>query len=68
LGPPNFNGGRPQILDPIFKITPISNQLSYKGSLLVEPSRRYVGKRKRKKETSVEKQNTSGHYSMWAEV
>jgi len=50
---------------------PISDLLSYKGSLSVEPSRRSVGKRKkrkRKKETSVEKQNNSGHYTAWAEV
>jgi len=37
-------------LDPIFKITPISDHLSYKGSLSVEPSRRSFGKRKKKKE------------------
>jgi len=44
-------GYRPQILDPIYKITPIFDLLSYKGSLSVEPSRRSVGKRqKRKKE------------------
>ena len=71
--PPNFNGGRPQIFDPIYKMVPISDLLSYKGSLSVEPSRRSIGKRKRKrkKETSVEKQNASGHYSQysgWAEV
>jgi len=64
----------PEILDPIYKMIPISDLLSYKGSLSVEPSRRSVGKRikiKRKKATSVEKQNTSGHYSqccVWAEV
>jgi len=49
LGPPNFNGGRRQILDPIFKITPISDLLSYKGSLLVQPSQRSIGERKRKR-------------------
>jgi len=27
---PNFNGGRPQILDEMYKITPISDLLSYK--------------------------------------
>jgi len=35
-------------LDPIFKITPISDHLSYKGSLSVEPSRRSFGERKKK--------------------
>ena len=62
-------GIAPQILDPNYKIKPISDLLSYKGSLSVEPSRRSIGERKkRKKETSVEKQNTSGHYSVWVEV
>jgi len=37
-------------MDPIYKITPISGLVSYKGSLLVEPSRRYIGERKKKKE------------------
>jgi len=58
-------GVAPQILDPIFKITPISDHLSYKGSLLLEPSWRSFGERKK---TSAVKQNTSGHYSMWVEV
>jgi len=32
FGPPNFNGGRPQILDLISKITPISDLLSYNNA------------------------------------
>jgi len=55
LGPANFNGGRPQIVDPISEITPISDLLSYKGCLLVERPQTSVGKRKKKKETSAEK-------------
>jgi len=51
----------PQILDPIF-----NDHVSYKGSLSVEPSRRCFGERKKerkkKKETSAVKYNTSGHY------
>ena len=65
FGAPNFNGGEvaPQILDPIFKITPIADLVSLKGSLLVAPSRRSFGerKKKKKKETSAVKYNTSGH-------
>jgi len=34
---------------PIFKITPISDHLSYKGSLSAEPSRRSFGERKKRK-------------------
>jgi len=52
-------GVAPQILDPIFKTTPISDHMSYKGSLSVEPSRRSLAKEKKKKKkerkTSVEK-------------
>jgi len=58
-------GVAPQILDPIFEITPISDHLSYKGSLSVQPSWRSCGERKkerRKKETSAVKYNISGHY------
>ena len=40
--------GPRQILDQIYKMTPISDLLSYKGSLPVEPSRRYVGEGKKK--------------------
>ena len=47
LGPPNFNGVRLQILDQIFKITPISD-LSYKGCLLFERPRRFGGERNKK--------------------
>jgi len=68
-GPQILTGGGvgPQISDQIYKITPtcISDLLSSKDCLSVEPSRRSFGERKK---TSVEKQNTSGHYSMWAEV
>jgi len=46
---------------------PISDHLSYKGSLSVEPSWRSFGERT-KDETSAIKQNTSSHYSVWAEV
>ena len=46
---PNFNGGRPQILDPIYKVIPISDLLSYKGSLSVEPSEDPLAKEKKKK-------------------
>jgi len=50
-------------LEQIFKITPISDHLSKKDSLSVEPSRRSCGeKTKKKKETSGVKYNTSGHY------
>jgi len=56
FGPPNLSGGCPQILDQIYKITPISNLVSYKGCLLVERPERFGSKRnKKKKETSVEK-------------
>jgi len=57
VGPPNFNGSRPQILDQIYKITPISDLLSYKGCLSVEQPQKSSGKRKKekKKKTSVEK-------------
>jgi len=58
LGPPNFNGGRPQILDQISKITPISDLLSYKGCLSIERPWTFGAKEKK---TSVEKQNTSFH-------
>jgi len=61
--------GPRQILDQIYKMTPISDLLSYKGSLSVEPSRKEGERKKNKgKETSVEKKNTSGHYSVWAEL
>ena len=36
LGPANFDGGRPKIVYPLSKITPISDLLSYKSCLLVE--------------------------------
>ena len=50
VGPQILMGGRPpQILDPIFKIAPISDHLSYKGFLSVEPSRRSFGKRKKER-------------------
>jgi len=47
--PPILMGVAPQNVDPIYKITPISDLLSYKGSLLVEPSRRSVGERKKER-------------------
>jgi len=48
-GPQILMGVGPQISDKLYKITPISDLLSYKGSLLVEPSRRSFGERKKKK-------------------
>jgi len=46
LGPQILMGDGPQISDQLYKITPISDLLSYKGSLLVEPSRRSFGEKK----------------------
>jgi len=44
-----------QILDQIYKITPISNLLSYKGCLSVKQLEDSAAKEKRKKETSIVK-------------
>jgi len=49
-------GGRTQILDQNYKITRISDLISYKGCLSVERPRRFGGERKkRNREISVEK-------------
>jgi len=64
-----MGGCPPQIVDPISKIAPISDLLSYKGCLYIGPATSNIRRRKEKrKETSVEKWNTSIPHYVWAEI
>jgi len=49
LGPANFNGDCSQIVDPISKISPISDLLSYKDCLSVERPRTLGDESKKRK-------------------